>query len=490
MLDKRFIDIGPTSSQLNLQDLPDGSTRFAVTNIAQTWTGQKTFTSAPLITGAISLDNHAVNKIYVDTAIAGITPTEQDTYCIKPINSYGIALPTGEQTSGYRFFNTTDYKIYTYTTAFDMGVLVTKSFIAHVLSDQTIISYDIVSHTLTVHDPALATVSTAGLVIVGNGLSVSSGTVSLNLSATGGLSLDSNQLKVNIGSGLTIIDNTISVNQATLSFISSAVDSVKASHLDFGTSTDQINLGSIPDEGVETTSKVAVTLGEKNRIPTSDISGALAGATSPSSSNVYVTSSVLTDSFNGKSKSGVQTISDLILLTDHVDKDIRLVEDDMSFWRYDAESSATSDGATIVTPTGVVGNGRWLKVITESGSTPELSMTFTAGEAISANSIVKLSSGKLYKADNHTEADADSVLGIVKTNVETDATCKVLLYGYITDSVNTYVIGNIIYCGPNGSMVTLEPIANDVSAKFSMAIGFATGEHTLFMRFGSPLRFA
>lgn len=425
-LDLRFLDVGSGASQVNIENLPDGSTRKALTTAAQTITGQKQFTTLPRSTGTVTLDDHLIPKAYLDQRLNEFEPGSgggTTIYCIKPIDSYGTSIP-GTATEGFRFFKTDDYKIYTYTSgAFDAGVLVTTSFVALVLSTNAIISFNVSDQITKNHTSQLATTDVAGLVKIGSGLSITDGVVSVNLSATGGLSISSNAVKINLGNGLQIDgSNNLVVNQTQLSFITDAATVIKNGHIDWGTGANQINAASIPNSGALDESKVIITLAEANRIPTVDIAAALSGASAPTAANVFVTTSELSSIFNGTVKAGVQNVSELAGLSDYSDKDIRLVEDDSAFWRFDAQSVLEHDNLLVVKPSLIVepeDPGRWIKIVEAKETPAHNSLTNLQGGT--ATEYYHLTLDPIYPTVSDSVILTNPSLGFSKVNIPVSA---------------------------------------------------------------------
>ena len=112
-LDRRFIALGLGDKDLNLEVLPDGATRKALTNDAQTIDGLKTFSTTPRTLGSVSNVLDLVNKAYVDVSIQNAL---QGIKWRDPVEVVGGVFPTENLYDGYRFINLTDNKLYTYVT--------------------------------------------------------------------------------------------------------------------------------------------------------------------------------------------------------------------------------------------------------------------------------------------------------------------------------------------------------------------------------------
>jgi hypothetical protein len=95
----------------------------------------------------------------------------------------------------------------------------------------------------------------------------------------------------------------------------------------------------------------------------STMSGPLILSGNPAQSNQAANKAYVDSVFNGVSSewaAGVQNVVELSsLITGLADKQVRLVEDTGSLWRYDASSVTTVDGQTVISPTS--GVGRWFK---------------------------------------------------------------------------------------------------------------------------------
>ncbi len=192
-LDRRFIALGLGDKDLNLEVLPDGTTRKALTDEAQTIDGLKTFSTTPRTLGEVTNVLELVNKAYVDVAIQNAL---QGIKWKDPVDIVSDVFPTNNLYDGYRFINVTDNKIYTYiddVNGWDTGVLPERNWTVICSSTDEQWTYDeetstwIISHSSGV---PLATKDSSGKVQIGDGLLVSTGVISLALASNSGLILD------------------------------------------------------------------------------------------------------------------------------------------------------------------------------------------------------------------------------------------------------------------------------------------------------------
>jgi len=223
-LDRRFIALGLGEKDLNLEVLPDGITRKALTTELQEIDGLKVFNTTPQTVGSVNNNVDLVNKVYVDVAIQNAL---QGIKWRNPVEVVSAEFPTTNLYDGYRFINITDNKIYTYSNIWDDGVLPEKNWTVICSSTDEQWTFDddtdswIVSHSSGV---PLATKDSSGKIQVGDGLLVSTGIVSLALSSESGLILEgttpNKELKVHLdseNSGLVINADGLSINLESLS---------------------------------------------------------------------------------------------------------------------------------------------------------------------------------------------------------------------------------------------------------------------------------
>ena len=224
-LDRRFIALGLGDKDLNLEVLPDGATRKALTDDAQTIDGLKTFSTTPRTLGSVSNVLDLVNKAYVDVSIQNAL---QGIKWRDPVEVVGAIFPTEDLYDGYRFINLVDNKIYTYVTDnWDTGVEPEKNWTVICSSTDEQWTYNddtnawIVSHSSGV---PLATKDGSGKVQIGDGLLVSTGVISLALATNSGLVLDgttpNKELMIlvdNETSGLTLTSDGLAINLESLS---------------------------------------------------------------------------------------------------------------------------------------------------------------------------------------------------------------------------------------------------------------------------------
>lgn len=224
-LDRRFIALGLGEKDLNLEVLPDGTTRQALTTDMQEISGLKIFNTTPQTIASVNADVDLVNKIYVDVSIQNAL---QGIKWRNPVEVISAVFPTTNLYEGYRFINLTDNKIYTYSNeAWGEGALPEKNWTVICSSTDEQWTFDddtdawIVSHSSGV---PLATKDISGKIQVGDGLLVSTGIVSLALATSSGLILEgttpNKELKVHIDpdtSGLVINADGLAINLESLS---------------------------------------------------------------------------------------------------------------------------------------------------------------------------------------------------------------------------------------------------------------------------------
>lgn len=186
-LDRRFIALGSGAHDVNLEYVPNGSTRQALTTGTQAISGEKTFAIAPRTTGEITEASQLTTKAYVDNAVENAL---EGMIWKAPVDYVGETLPEG--TEGMRAILTTDNKIYTFTDAWDAGVapsdnwtvICTPTNEEWMYDDDTSAWVNRLSATVPV-----ATTAVAGKVQISDGIAVTTGVISVDVSTAGGLEL-------------------------------------------------------------------------------------------------------------------------------------------------------------------------------------------------------------------------------------------------------------------------------------------------------------
>lgn len=99
-------------------------------------------------------------------------------------------------------------------------------------------------------------------------------------------------------------------------------------------------------------------------------------------------------------------------------------------------------------------NYEWTQYLEDA--TDEINLiTVTAGEALTANDVVRLSGGSAYKADSSSESDILGIVGIVtQTTAINDPAIIAVRYW---NGFNGLSVGSIYYVGTSGSITTTKP---------------------------------
>jgi hypothetical protein len=205
-IDRRFIALGDGPHELNLELLPDGSTRFALTTDLQNIDGTKIFNDIPKTYEIPSEDEDITNKSYVDNRIEQML---SGSHWQRPVNTVSYSLPT-TTVEGYRVLNLSDNRIYTFKEGnWDTGVIPSRNWTVLVIDTDEQWTYDSDNNewiVISFGGMPEATKDSYGKVQIGNGLNVIDGIVSVN--ASYGLSL----------SGLTP-NQTVGINHDTSLFV-------------------------------------------------------------------------------------------------------------------------------------------------------------------------------------------------------------------------------------------------------------------------------
>jgi len=221
-LDRRFIAFGTGAHDVNIEHVPDGSTRKALTTGPQVIEGAKTFSTAPRTTGEITEASHLATKSYVDNAINGAL---EGLVWKAPVDYVGTTLPGG--TEGMRAIITTNNKIYTYSSgAWNSGINPSNNWVVMCTPTNEEWMFDADTNQWINKSGAsvpVATKSLAGKVQPGDGIGVSAGVITADLSSTGGLELSGTSpnkqlaLKLTVDGGLSTDSNGLRVKLEAVS---------------------------------------------------------------------------------------------------------------------------------------------------------------------------------------------------------------------------------------------------------------------------------
>lgn len=233
-LDRRFIALGVGPHDLNLELLPDGSTRIALTTENQIISGTKVFTNIPKTSQEPITDSDLTNKAYVDLQI------EQKVSGIQwkpPVNEIVETLPLSAS-EGYRVINLMDNKIYTWENGnWDNGVNPGVNWTVLTKDTDEQLTYDADNQewiVISYGGMPEATKTSYGKVQIGNGLNVESGIISANPSY--GLTLigeTPNQIiGVNHDSSLQVTTNLLGIHVKENSGIAVDEDGVYVDYSD------------------------------------------------------------------------------------------------------------------------------------------------------------------------------------------------------------------------------------------------------------------
>ena len=196
-VDRRFIKWGAGVNDVNMEHMPDGTTRFAITNTDQTIDGVKTFNAIPIVATTPTQATQVVNKSYVDSqilaAVQGLSwksPVDErladpDAAAVK-VNGTRVLVTeagTGAGAGHNNAIATYDGSAWTFETPSDNWAVLVKSNDEGYTYDSTTSAWIMFS------SGALPDGSKAvkGKLQVGDGLAVASGVVSVDLDAAGGL---------------------------------------------------------------------------------------------------------------------------------------------------------------------------------------------------------------------------------------------------------------------------------------------------------------
>lgn len=213
-LDRRFIALGDGPHDLNLELLPDGPTRIALTTENQIISGTKIFTDIPKTAQQPITDSDLTNKAYVDLKIEQII---SGTHWKSPVNDVVEILPVIAN-EGYRVINLTDNKIYTWVNgSWDSGVIPEANWTVLVKKTDEQWTYDYENEEwiiISYGGLPEATKTSYGKVQIGDGLNIESGIVSANPSY--GLTLigetPNKIIGVNHDSSLQVISNVLGIH--------------------------------------------------------------------------------------------------------------------------------------------------------------------------------------------------------------------------------------------------------------------------------------
>ena len=222
-IDKRFIKFGTGTNEVNIDVVPDGTTRMALTNDVQTIAGVKTFSSLPVASAEPTLDGQLTNRAWVlaqlESKVHGLTWRA-------PVDGMGATNPD-TPTVGQRFINTTDNKVYECVEAgvWNAGDAPAANWTMLLKSEDRAYTFDADTSAWVAISASIladATKSSKGKVQVGDGIAVASGIISLDVATNSGLELTGTSpdqqlaAKVDTTTGLEITARGIAVNlQAT-----------------------------------------------------------------------------------------------------------------------------------------------------------------------------------------------------------------------------------------------------------------------------------
>jgi len=217
--DKRFIKFGTGTNEVNIDVVPDGTTRMALTNAEQTISGVKTFSDLPVAAADPTIDSHLTNRAWV------LTQLENKVHGLTwraPVDGMGATNPE-TPTVGQRFINTTDNKVYECVEAgtWNTGDTPAANWTMFLKSEDRAYTFDSDTSTWIAISASIladATKSSKGKVQVGDGIAVASGIISLDVAENSGLELTGTSpdqklaAKVDTTTGLELTASGIAIN--------------------------------------------------------------------------------------------------------------------------------------------------------------------------------------------------------------------------------------------------------------------------------------
>lgn len=122
--------------------------------------------------------------------------------------------------------------------------------------------------------------------------------------------------------------------------------------------------------------------------------------------------------------------------------------------------------------------------VTVTGGAERLSKTFTAGEGITQNNFIRLSSAsEVFKATNNSTYEEAQVVGIALSDAAVTEQVEVLLFGILEDPSFNFSINNPFFLGVNGAAIQNPPTA---TGEFVVEIGQSLGVGAIFLDISRP----
>lgn len=143
--------------------------------------------------------------------------------------------------------------------------------------------------------------------------------------------------------------------------------------------------------------------------------------------------------------------------------------------------SITEDPATVD-----VSNTLINLVLGEGGATSisdAVIKTFTAGEAISGQTVVYCEGGQIFEADTTNVSHFGKVVGVTTNAVAINNTISVVIFGEMVDASFSFTPGPIFFD------VTGTPTNTVPTSGFSQQIGSACNTNSLFINIQVPIKF-